>query len=193
MVNVLYVHGYYGNSESRTGKYLKHALDESLYRVFHPSFDYSDPEKALDSIKSFIEDNKIDIVVSQSLGAFFCSLIYGFHKIVINPCLKPSIELPKIDSHLPEKTIEAYRRLECNLNPKNVSPLDKLVTYQIFGIKDELFSYKKEFENLFGRLHTVETQDGHKVSEKTLDEHVLPIIYKLTPMFVRFHNLIRKD
>ncbi|MBO4698418.1 hypothetical protein J5690_02250 [bacterium] len=47
---------------------------------------------------NYIKTNRIKYIIGHSLGGFYALCINAdVKKIVINPCLKPHIELPKLD------------------------------------------------------------------------------------------------
>ena len=93
-MNILYIHGYNGSPFGSSYHHLK------LYAAGHNlhSIDYNpeQPELAIQSIKQYVADNQIDLIIGASLGGFLAMHIIGITRIVVNPCWNPAIELPKI-------------------------------------------------------------------------------------------------
>ena len=91
-MNILYIHGYNGSPFGSSYHHLK------LYAAGHNlhSIDYNpeQPELAIQSIKQYVADNQIDLIIGASLGGFLAMHIFGVPHIVVNPCWNPAIELP---------------------------------------------------------------------------------------------------
>ena len=91
-MNILYIHGYNGSPFGSSYHHLK------LYAAGHNlhSIDYNpeQPELAIQSIKQYVADNQIDLIVGASLGGFLAMHIFGIPRIVVNPCWNPAVELP---------------------------------------------------------------------------------------------------
>lgn len=166
-MKVLYIHGYGSNANSTTGKTIK---DLSTFEVHTITYNPEEPKKAIKSIKDYVQKNKIDVIIGSSLGGFMTTYCFGKHRIVINPCLKPSIELPKIGYTGP---VDEYKELENNLKIDNTC-------YGCFAKGDELLGtkYKKEFEKYF--INTCFIPGKHRASKEALEL----IINEIIPNFV---------
>ena len=96
------------------------------------------------------------MLIGASLGAFYVlqykDIIY---KLVINPCMYPSIEIPKLKDRttgnpiiLSEEVLSDFRKME---KYENITEKQKLRTFGIFARDDELFHFKDSFDKLFWR------------------------------------------
>ena len=95
--NALYIHGFMGNPEGGTFKTLQKTLKNwNIYSILFPDL-HIDVEKTQRLISAYCKSKKIDMLIGASLGAFYV-LQYKdtIDKLVINPCLYPSIEIPKL-------------------------------------------------------------------------------------------------
>lgn len=170
-MNILYIHGYGGTGNSRTAQALKTYLPED-YNVFEPCFPL-DPVKALKLAEKTIRKKEIDIVVASSLGAFTALQLYGIPKIVINPCLYPSKEIPK-QSDISADILTKFAKIEKRIS--NLHYVDNR-TIGVFSTKDELFSYQDEFFEHSFNIQTIE--DTHRISVENVEKTVAPLIIKM--------------
>ena len=94
LIQILYIHGFVGEKNTKTANAIANALPKN-YCFFEPSYFPINPDEALEMAKNIIQTEEIDIVVTASLGAFTALQLRGIPKILINPYLYPSKELPK--------------------------------------------------------------------------------------------------
>lgn len=183
-INILYIHGYGGNGSSRTVQALRMYLAEN-YKIFEPCFPL-DPTEASILAKEVIQTKGIDIVVASSLGAFTALQLRGVPKIVINPCLYPSKELPKQTKVLEEilyKFSEKEKQFEewiteiINRDFGETESVETMWTFGVFSTNDELFSFKDEFATYFRMTETIE--DTHRISVENVEKVIVPIIQKI--------------
>ena len=152
MKKALYIYGFNSNSNSSTKDMLNTLLKEFGYEVVSVDYDQMDPNASLDKIEDYIENNDIDLVIGCSLGGFYTLCVSNnVKKIVINPCMFPSKELPKIVK-LPDDVLREYKRLESFLYEDNkLLPIDDVMG--LFGTHDELFSYYDFFKSIFNKAY----------------------------------------
>ena len=105
--------------------------------------------------------------------------------------MKPSIEIPKLDPAIPEKTVSDLQKLEDSIYQtpqKNSNGICTSVmtttTFGIFGLSDELFSYREFFVQTYGKkfeipasssaphIFTVEGA-SHKMTKEQLSSPIL--------------------
>ena len=110
---ILYIYGYGSNpNDSFTMKELKPVIDELGYELISIEYDQENPDNGINELEKYIRDNKIKYIIGHSLGGFIALCINeNVKKIVINPCLKPHFELPKIGD-ISIKTLYDYEYLE---------------------------------------------------------------------------------
>lgn len=150
MGNVLYIHGFNGSPDGSTGTFVKEYFGEE--KVIAPKFELLDCEKTLAEIRRIIRAEDIRIIVAQSLGAFY-ALAFNQEaaiKIVLNPCMFPSIAIPPLsETPIPESVISQFRRIE-EETYSHVCGIVAQTTFGIFGDRDELFSYLDMFKKIYG-------------------------------------------
>lgn len=176
--NALFIHGFGGSGESSTGKCVEKALCEN-YDFIKPDFDLTDVNGTLSEIQKIIKSKDIKLVAGTSLGAFY-TLACGFderniRRIAVNPCMKPSEEIPKLKDfktgnpvEVPEETLLLWKKMEEETykekEAKNVTGL--------FADKDELFGnkYHEFFAKCYGaeNIHTFE--GGHHGGSEKLTQ-----------------------
>lgn len=166
---ILYIHGY--GSSGSTGRTLEKLLN-GYCKVHHFSIPVN-PDDAFIKINKYLGNHpEISLIVGSSLGGFIASRFNGYLKLLINPCMHPSIELPKLGCDTEISDIyykyEDYDFLDLE---------EKLSTYLMFGTKDELFSYKSECEKYYIKKNISSMEDiTHHLNEKELNEFVVPMI-----------------
>lgn len=113
-VKVLYVYGYSGSHTSRTVGKLKQHLPADRFEVLCYDYPQRDCAAALRFLKDKIKKHHVDIVMGSSLGAFIAlGLDVDIPKIIVNPCLIPSVELPKLPDNAPSKAlVDSYAPFE---------------------------------------------------------------------------------
>lgn len=172
MKEILYIHGLKrggSSTESRTATILRNALDSQKYCVYAPTFP-ADGVRALELAREIISEEKIDVVVGSSLGGFTALGLRGIPKIVINPCLRPDIELPKRGN---AGVAHSYSKLIDSLWD-DISLEDRKETFGIFSDNDELFSYKDEYVKHYSIVTDI--KDGHRISEENVREVVAAFV-----------------
>lgn len=150
MYNVLYIHGFNGSPDGSTGSFVKEYFSEE--KVVAPKFELLDCEKTLAEIRQIIHVEDIRIIVAQSLGAFY-ALAFNEEaalKIVVNPCMSPSAEIPPLsETPIPESVVSQFRRIE-EKTYSHVCGIVAQTTFGIFGDRDEFFSYLDMFKKIYG-------------------------------------------
>jgi predicted esterase YcpF (UPF0227 family) len=200
-MNILYIHGLNSTANSRTYEAIKKEMcgiaDVYSIQLSNDLHLFKNFKSNVALVRNTIKSHKINLIIGSSMGGFAASTISGVAKILINPCLHPSIELPKVISITPGE-INNYRNYE---NVLNVDQEDRLVTYGLFSTHDELFSYKKEFETRYLSNHAESMTDGHRISVSNVHAKLTPFIKRvimetkqLNKFFVNFNPaMIHKD
>lgn len=145
-MQILYIHGFNSSVNSTTYKNLKELFPEHTWTA--ENFDLTDLQKTKTQIDWILKNNHPKVIIASSLGAFYAlGITDSAARIVINPCLKPSLEIPKLNSDIPTNIIEQWKQEE-----KMLFEVDGEVReccFGIFGNHDELFSYKDDFDNFY--------------------------------------------
>ena len=102
------------------------------------------------------------------MGGFYtlcCDDTLG--KIVINPCMDPCKEVPKL-TNVPENTIKEWS----NMMKKTYSSIDseiRMSVFGLFGTEDELFSYYDKWVDLYGHKNAIKFPSKHRPTESQLN------------------------
>ncbi len=160
MKDILYLHGYKGDSKSLIGN---HINDISIV----PDINYDNLFDAENIINNYILDNNIQLLIGNSLGGFFANHFsekYNIPCILINPC----ISIESLDVLNIKKNTEKYYNISTNNNL-----VRKII---LLGENDELFDYKitKEF---FENKEIYLTKDTHKFKDLNLISNIIDKIY----------------
>ena len=181
--NALYIHGFMGNPKGGTFETLKKTLKKWNILSIPFSDLHTDIAKTQELIKSFCKENNIELLIGASLGAFYV-LQYGeiIDKLVINPCMYPSVEIPKLKDRssgepfiLSEEVLSGFREME---KYENIPEEQRLRTFGIFAKDDELFHFKDSFDELFSSQknkmpNSILINGHHSIEEEYLTEGLL--------------------
>lgn len=136
----------------------KSATYQELKRYFNRIEYYQSTVSPIEQPKEYAKRlqaiaHNYNLIVGSSMGGFFVlTITEGVQKIVINPCLKPSIEIPKLTTDITPEAIKQFEALQTSL------PIDnelRASTYGIFGNKDELFNFQSEFKKQYHNMCVV--------------------------------------
>lgn len=171
-IRIGYVHGYLGSSNGESYKRLEKYIPEG-YELVPLDYDDRNAELSMNSLINLVQEHDINFLIGSSLGGFLVLNMWGFPRIVINPCYHPSVELPKLGAS--EEFANSFKMFEDDLKKYNDHEERENVT-AIFGNKDELLGlkYVEEYKKDFKYLHIVDSE--HRISEegaKFIMEHVL--------------------
>ncbi|WP_296864507.1 hypothetical protein [uncultured Methanobrevibacter sp.] len=168
-MNILYIYGYNGSSNSVTGKNLKEVFPEhNVYCIDYPQ---NDIKSAVDTLQNYIYTNNINVVIASSYGAFISLFLRNVVKFLINPCMRPTTELPKIGA--PDEFVKDAAKYEKNLS--SISFDESLITFGLFSDHDELFGEKyKETFKYFGNVISI-SKCGHRATKEMFEQELKPI------------------
>ena len=162
--NVLYIHGLGSSANSGTAKALKAYLGTRV-NFFASTWDLTDIS-TLKAINKYVATNNIQIVIASSLGAFYAlGISDSVAKILINPCMKPSVEVPKL-TDLSHTQVDNFVRLE-NKIYGDIDAETRICTFAGFGDKDELFNHQALFRKTYGNDMVV-VPGGHRLGDASL-------------------------
>ncbi len=174
----LYIHGFMGNPKGGTFETLNKTLkNRSIHSIPFPDL-HTDISKTQELIKTYCKENNIELLIGASLGAFYV-LQYEdlIDKLVINPCMYPSAEIPKLKVRssgnsviLAQEVLSGFREME---KYENISENQKLRTFGIFAKDDELFHFKDSFDKFFSckdskKPNSILINGHHSIEEEYL-------------------------
>lgn len=175
MVKALFVHGLNSDENSTTGKLVKKILAEFNIEVLTETFDLLNPHSSIEKIDNLVSD--VDMIIGHSLGGFYVLFeTTSIPKIVINPCMFPSIEIPRLTT-ISDDLIKKWEKME-NFYLKYIDAEMSSCTFGIFAKNDELFSHIDAFKEFYGKtnagmLHYDLIEGNHRL---TKDELEMPLI-----------------
>ncbi|MBQ9137993.1 MAG: hypothetical protein IJX65_05095 [Alistipes sp.] len=165
---ILYIHGLGSDANSTTFQTLKQGFLH--YEWITDTFDLLDIAATKDKLQTLLFTENIDTIVASSLGAFYAlGVENSLAKIVINPCMNPSVELPKLVEEVDTTLFRAFELYNSGL-PFTELLLDnemRFCTYGIFSTDDELFSCLPDFKRLYGNRY-IEVKGGHRLKGQAL-------------------------
>lgn len=162
--NLLYIHGLNSSGQSTTARHIKKYLGNK-FNIYTHTWNLTQPGVEKD-INKFVVDHNISVVIASSLGAFYALTITdSVARILINPCMRPSVEVPKL-TELLDAQIEAFRKLE-DQTYSQIDAETRMCTFAGFGDKDELFNYQADFKKKYG-AHMVIVPGGHRLQPNSL-------------------------
>ena len=173
MVKLLYIHGYNSTGNSNTATQLKASFEGSNLEVHSPDVD-PNPDISIPVLTNYIKEHGIRIVMGSSLGGFLALKLKNLvaYTIVCNPCVYPSVELPKIGG---EDLGPKYKPYEYDV--LSFDNETRAHTTAFLGLNDEIFSYKKELED--EKIRLILTDDYHRMSTHTILNTIVPVIKEL--------------
>lgn len=188
MKNILFIYGYGGSPQSRFCTLIREALPQGEYNVLCPAYPQEDCSRAHDFLCKYMDENAIDLVVGTSLGGFVAlTLKARVPTIVLNPCMVPSVELPKLEPRPdhPEdvrpsaEMIATYRPFEPSVFDRETAR-NRLVV-GMFAENDELLGmrYKEAFQDCYS--HARHMPGGHHGNEEAIPSIVSVVEEVLAP------------
>ena len=157
-MEVLYIHGFNGSPSGSTGSFVRKRFGKA--NVVAPQFDLMDHEATRAKIEEILRSDGIEIVCGHSFGGFYAleAAREGIFTVAINPCMRPSAEIPRLSEEpVPEEWVAAFREREERLYA-DVGDEVRPSTFAVFGKEDELFSYK----DLYLRTFSTDSVRGHR-------------------------------
>lgn len=163
-IRILYVYGYGGSRLSSSVEKLRRHLPEDRFEVFCYEYPQRDCWMALQFLKQKIGIHHIDMVMGSSLGAFITlCLDVDIPKIIVNPCLVPTVELPKLKGNTPsEAFVSTYAPFESDTFAHIPAG-----SHCFMGDADELFG-DKYLSAMSEHLPTELIPSGHKLSDEAM-------------------------
>ncbi len=173
-MEVLYIHGFNGSPSGSTGTFVRKRFGKA--NVVAPQFDLMDHEATRAKIEELLAAGGIKIVVGHSFGGFYAleAAREGIFTIAVNPCMRPSVEIPRLsETPVPEEWVAAFRGREvrlCASVPEEV----RRSTFAVFGKEDELFSYKDLWLETFstdsvrGHRDWIMVPGGHRLPNRSM-------------------------
>ena len=178
-MEVLYIHGFNGSPSGSTGTFVRKRFGKA--NVVAPQFDLMDHDGTRAKIEELLAPGEIKIVVGHSFGGFYAleAAREGLFTVVVNPCMRPSAEIPRLsETPVPEEWVAAFREREERLCAR-VGEEVRRNTFAVFGKEDELFSYKDLWLETFstdsvrGHRDWIMVPGGHRLPNRSMKTGML--------------------
>ena len=200
-INVFYVWGYGSSPESSAIEYLKNGLGNQ-FNVISDYYAQYNPKEAIFDINKYIKEYNIDLIVGSSLGGYLAMQLTNIPKVIINPCVRPDIELPKLTNEVdvpntdnpeethkekvpavPEHIVNFYTDYISEHNVwENYNENEDKHTVFVMGNNDEVLGnrYLEEVKNHASSV--VISEQGHGNTQESINTFVVPEIKKMFNM-----------
>ncbi|MDR2870649.1 MAG: hypothetical protein LBV04_09385 [Deferribacteraceae bacterium] len=166
-MSILYIYGWgLVPALCPTLEYLRAQLDTN---ILSEEYDQFKPAASIAYFEEYISTKRIDTVIASSYGAFIAlNISQPIKKILLNPCLRPSTEIPKLDETAQNQAfIDNHVAIESALfNKKFDNPQ---LTTAFFSANDTLFSYKAEYLALGYSKYIDLPDQAHRLNAAGLD------------------------
>lgn len=205
MANILYIHGFNSNGNSRSFLALKSEITN--HNFYSADFDLLDIHGTFEKINTLCKEYDIHLIIGKSLGGFYTLAYEGPQdKIVINPCIKPWLEIPKIENNIPQNILDEWQ-LIFEKTEINIHADQRTKAFGIFGKEDELFSYKDYFDKYYGPVnvgmqksflvpgkHHIEAANLKIAVQKGIDYYTMMEQYNFVfPLAPLYHQIINSN
>lgn len=166
-MNILYIHGLGTNENSTQGKIIKAILKDD--NVIHPSFgELTNYDEVKSHIEQVVRDNDVDLIIGHSFGGFYTlDADFDLPKIIVNPCMLPSVEIPKLTKV--SDSFKKYFEAKEDQLYKEKSFSNNIIG--IFADSDKLFRYRSYADKL--GIKTLGCEGTHRILRSFLEEPLL--------------------
>ena len=163
------------------------------------------PNDAVPFLRDFIAEHKPDLIIGTSMGAMYAELQKGYRRILVNPSFQMSRTLtfnhlgknvafqnPRQDGatqfKVDKEMIAQFKALETV--PKKggdnaphvlygITPEEKELVWGLFGDKDRLVNFQKEFQKCYGKEHFKVIDAEHRLNSIVLKKEIIPLIHQI--------------
>ncbi len=168
----LYIHGFNGSPDGSTAQAARAFFGKA--NVVAPQLDLLDYEGTMTTLRALIQEHKIQVIFAHSFGAFYALSLRDMHcfTVVANPCMKPSLEIPRLDRNLTPEWAKHFYECEERLYYE-IPNTAKILVFGIFADGDELFSYgdffaKKYGYKIAGLQNSTRVHGSHRIEKAEL-------------------------
>lgn len=178
---LLFVYGFGGSPESTFCRLLREHLPVGEFEVLCPVYPQDDCHATKVFLEEFVRKNAVDLVVGTSLGGFVTlCLDVCVPKVVINPCMMPTVELPLLKprpDHPDDKVASAEMLATYAAYEKKVNhPQDATRVTGLFATQDEYLGdrYFQSFKDAYGDARRIPGgHHGNKAAMPKLCEAII--------------------
>lgn len=193
-MRILYLHGLASSKLANTCQVLRDNLvNDEILSIDIPM----NPKEAMNKIMKTIYEFHPSLIIGNSLGGFYATFFEGPWKILINPALRPNVEITKIlggygkfsylkeredgsNTFIYDKEDEKEFEHYVKLFKESIIDFDVISqTYALFGSEDDIVNDKEYFDTLFDSSHSSMMHCGHRITNDNILNDIIPLIEKL--------------
>lgn len=171
---VFYIWEYGASPESEQVKIIKKALNTKKYNVCSDYYAQYNPDEALLDLKNILSEVKPDLIIGSGLAGYLALQLKDHKKIIIDPYLKPDVELEKITEEVidkdgqketiksvPQHIIDYYKEYVNKHNvwenfDDNEKELTSFVLSNTYNDRDEIMEHSSNVNVIIGQCDTKE-------------------------------------
>ena len=203
-MKIIYLHGFSSAGSTGTATEMRNHFYPLGVNVISPDIPVM-PNDAVPFLRDFIAEHKPDLIIGTSMGAMYAELQKGYRRILVNPSFQMSRTLtfnhlgknvafqnPRQDGathfKVDKEMIAQFKALETA--PKKggdntphvlygITPTEKEMVWGLFGDKDRLVNFQKEFQKCYGKEHFKIIDAEHRLNSIVLKKEIIPLIHQI--------------
>ena len=193
MHTILYIHGFSSSGLSGTPQMLRQLLYRQGVSVVSPDVPVM-PAEAMPFLRTLVEQERPDLIIGTSMGAFYAEQLRGVPRILVNPSFQMARFLTfrgmgrvpfanrredgAKDFKVDRTMIDQFRTIERD-SFRGITPADKALVWGCFGTKDESVNHQKDFLRHYDKAHFRTFDGGHRLNDKILSHDIVPLVRDL--------------
>lgn len=200
MKKILFAHGFASSGASGTVMTLRQmfytpaaADTPDEVRVIAPDLPTM-PLDAMALLRQVAADERPDLILGTSMGAFYAEQLRGYCRILVNPSFQMARLLTfggmgrrefrnkradgATDFKVDKEMIAQFRTLEKE-SFRGIDAAERQRVWGLFGDKDRKVNHQKDFIKHYGREHFTVFDGEHFLNDKVLSHSVLPIVRQI--------------
>ena len=153
-----------------------------------------DPNEAIAFLKTFVENERPDLVVATSMGALYAEQLKGYRRILVNPSFHMARLLTfrglgkrefrnkrqdgATDFKVDKAMIQAFQQVEKE-SFKGIDANEKALVWGLFGTADKLVNCQGDFLKHYGKEQMQLFEGEHFLNDRVLSKVVMPLVERL--------------
>ena len=203
-MQIVYLHGFSSAGSTGTATEMRNHFYPLGVNVISPDIPVM-PNDAVPFLRDFIAEHKPDLIIGTSMGAMYAELQKGYRRILVNPSFQMSRTLTfnhlgknvafqnqrqdgatqfKVDKEMIAqfKALETAPKKSGENTPHvlyGITPEEKELVWGLFGNKDRLVNFQKEFQKCYGKEHFKVIDAEHRLNSVVLKKEIIPLIHQI--------------
>ena len=204
-MKIIYLHGFSSAGSTGTATEMRNHFYPLGISVVSPDIPIM-PRDAVPFLQDFIAKEQPDLIIGTSMGAMYAELQKGYRRILVNPSFQMSRTLtfnhlgknvdfqnPRQDGathfKVDKEMITQFKELETASKGSKadgtphvlygITPEEKKLVWGLFGDKDRLVNFQKEFQKCYGKEHFKVIDAEHRLNSNVLKKEIIPLIHQI--------------